>query len=107
MKSYIFVFVSRNITLDEVLKTKCSQKHKTDEISASFNVLYHLETKFEIALSLVKILYSLRTCVHINSKLSNLIKDYYNVMNKSLLCISDRDCKIDCKINCKNNCRVK
>jgi len=99
--------VSRNITLDEVLKTKCSQKHKTDEISASFNVLYHLETKFEIALSLVKILYSLRTCVHINSKLSNLIKDYYNVMNKSLLCISDRDCKIDCKIDCKNNGRVK
>ncbi len=67
--------------------------------------------KFKIALSLVKFLYSLRTCVHINSELSNLIKDYYNVMNKSLLCISDRDCKINCKIDCKidheNNCRAK
>jgi len=89
--------VSRNITLDEVLKTKCFQKYKTDEISTSFNILYHLETKFEIMLSLVKVLYSLRTYVHINSKLSNLIEDYYNVMNKSLLYISDHDCKIDCK----------
>ena len=89
--------MSRNITLDEVLKTKCFQKYKTDEISTSFNILYHLETKFEIMLSLVKVLYSLRTYVHINSKLSNLIEDYYNVMNKSLLYISDHDCKIDCK----------
>jgi len=96
--------VSRNITLDEDLKTKCSQKHETDEISASFNVLYHLETKFEIALRLVKVLYSLS--VHINRKLSNLIKDYYNVMNKSVLCIFDRDCKIDCKIDYENNSRA-
>jgi len=99
--------MNRNIILDEVLKTKCSQKHKTDEISTSFNVLYHLETKFEIALSLVKVLHSLRTYVHINSKLSNLIKDYYKVMNKSSLCISDRDCKIDCKIDCKNRLQSK
>ena len=98
--------MSRNITLDEVLKMKCFQKHKTDEISASFNVLYHLEMKFEITLSLVKVLYSLRTYVHINSKLSNLIKDYYNVMNKSLICISDHDCKINCKIDCKINCKI-
>jgi len=77
--------MSRNITLDEVLKTKCFQKHKTDEILVSFNILYHLEIKFEIMLSLVKVLYSLKTCIYINSKLLNLIKDYYNVMNKSLL----------------------
>jgi len=104
LKSSIFIFVSRNITLDEDLKMKCSQKHKTDEISVSFNVLYHLEMKFEIALRLVKVLYSLRTFVHINRKLLNLIKDYYNIMNKSVLCIFDRDCKIDCKINCKIDC---
>jgi len=111
LKSRIFIFVDRNITLDEVLKMKCSQKHKTDEISVSFNILYHFEMKFEITLSLVKFLYSLRTCIHINSELSNLIKYYNNVMNKSLLCISDRDCKNDCKINCKinheNNCKAK
>ena len=99
--------MSRNITFNEVLKTKCSQKHKINEISMSFNVLYYLKMKFEITLSLMKVLYSLRTCVHINSKLLNLIKDYYNVMNESLLCISDHDCKINCKIDCKNNCKVK
>jgi len=103
LKSSIFIFVSRNITLDEDLKMKCSQKHETDEISASFNVLYHLETKFKIALRLVKVLYFLRTFVHINRKLSNLIKDYYNVMNKSVLCIFDRDCKIDCENNSRAN----
>jgi len=95
--------MSRNITLDEDLKTKCSQKHETDEISMNFNVLYHLEMKFEIALRLVKVLYSLRTFVHINRKLSNLIKDYYNVMNKSVLCIFNRDCKIDCENNSRAN----
>jgi len=98
--------MNRNITLDEVLKMKCFQKHKTDEISMSFNILYYLETKFKIALNLVKVLYSLRTCIYINSKLSNLIKDYYKVVNKSSLCISDHDCKIDCKINCKINCKI-
>ena len=98
--------MSRNITLYEDLKIKCFQKHETDEISMSFNVLYHLETKFEITLKLVKVLYSLRTFVHINRKLSNLIKHYYNVMNKSVLCIFDRDCKIDCKIDCENNSRA-
>jgi len=106
LKSSIFIFVSRNIILDEDLKTKCSQKHETDEISANFNVLYHLEMKFEITLRLVKVLYFLRTFVHINRKLSNLIKDYYNVINKSVLCIFDRDCKIDCKIDCENNSRA-
>jgi len=106
LKSCIFIFMNRNITFNEVLKTKCSQKHKTDEISTNFNILYHLETKFKIALNLVKVFYSLRTCVHINSKLSNLIKDYYKIMNKSSLCIFDRNCKIDCKINYKIDCKI-
>jgi len=106
LKSSIFIFMSRNITFDEDLKMKCSQKHETDEISASFNVLYHLETKFEIALRLVKVLYSLRTFVHINRKFSNLIKHYYNIMNKSVLCIFDRDCKINYKIDCENNSKA-
>jgi hypothetical protein len=92
--------MNKNIILDEILKMKCFQKHKTDEISTSFNILYYLETKFKIALNLVKVFYFLRTCVYINSKLSNLIKNfYYKVMNKSSLCISDHDCKIDCKAN--------
>jgi len=98
--------VSRNIILDEDLKMKCFQKHETDEISVNFNILYHLQMKFKIALRLVKVLYSLRTFVHINRKLLNLIKHYYNVMNKSVLCIFDRDCKIDCKIDCKNNSKA-
>ena len=98
--------MNRNITLDEDLKTKCSQKHKTDEISVSFNILYHFETKFEIVLKLMKVLYSLRTFVHINKKLLNLITHYYNVMNKSVLCIFNRDCKIDCKIDYENNSKL-